>query len=85
MVVIFVKIVKKIIERKQAEMQKVYPGLKCFKEGVRQIPMENIPGVVERGWKSDPDKRSVSGRGCKSDPDKRSVTGRGWGNGGVGP
>ena len=68
MVVIFVKIVKKIIERKQAEMQKVYPGLKCFKEGVRQIPIENIPGVVERGW--------------KPDPDKRSVTGRGWGNGG---
>ena len=68
MVVIFVKIVKKIIERKQAEMQKVYPGLKCFKEGVRQIPIENIPGVVERGW--------------KPDPEKRSVTGRGWGNGG---
>ena len=63
MVVILVKIVKKIIERKQAEMQKVYPGLKCFKEGVRQIPIENIPGVVERGWKPDPDKRSVTGEG----------------------
>ena len=63
MVVIFVKIVKKIIERKQAEMQKVYPGLKCFKEGVRQIPIENIPGVMERGWKPDTDKRSVTGEG----------------------
>nr|XP_011432298.2 histone acetyltransferase KAT2A [Crassostrea gigas] len=50
------EIVKKIIERKQAEMQKVYPGLKCFKEGVRQIPIENIPGVLDRGWKPDPDK-----------------------------
>ena len=60
MVVIFVKIVKKIIERKQAEMQKVYPGLKCFKEGVRQIPIENIPGVMERGWKPDTDKRYVN-------------------------
>lgn len=40
-------------------MQKVYPGLKCFKEGVRQIPIENIPGVLDRGWKPDPDKRSV--------------------------
>lgn len=31
----FNQIVKKIIERKQVEMQKVYLGLKCFKEGVR--------------------------------------------------
>jgi histone acetyltransferase len=47
------QIVKKIIERKQSEMQKVYPGLKCFKEGVRQIPIENIPGILDRGWKPD--------------------------------
>lgn len=30
---------------------KVYPGLTCFKEGVRQIPVESIPGIRETGWK----------------------------------
>lgn len=39
------QIIKKLIERKQAQIRKVYPGLSCFKEGVRQIPIENIPGI----------------------------------------
>uniref|UniRef100_A0A4W3HBH0 Histone acetyltransferase n=1 Tax=Callorhinchus milii TaxID=7868 RepID=A0A4W3HBH0_CALMI len=39
------EIIKKLIERKQAEIRKVYPGLTCFKEGVRQIPIESIPGI----------------------------------------
>uniref|UniRef100_UPI00358E3E51 histone acetyltransferase KAT2B-like n=1 Tax=Myxine glutinosa TaxID=7769 RepID=UPI00358E3E51 len=39
------EIIKKLIERKQAQMSKVYPGLTCFKEGVRQIPIESIPGI----------------------------------------
>ncbi|XP_048416525.2 histone acetyltransferase KAT2A isoform X2 [Stegostoma tigrinum] len=46
-----VKIIKKLIERKQAQIRKVYPGLTCFKEGVRQIPIESIPGIQETGWK----------------------------------
>ncbi|KAK3102202.1 hypothetical protein FSP39_009584 [Pinctada imbricata] len=45
------EIVKKIIEHKQEKTQKVYPGLKCFKEGVRQVPIETIPGLQEQGWK----------------------------------
>uniref|UniRef100_UPI00358F1C47 histone acetyltransferase KAT2B isoform X2 n=1 Tax=Myxine glutinosa TaxID=7769 RepID=UPI00358F1C47 len=45
------EIIKKLIERKQAQMSKVYPGLTCFKEGVRQIPIESIPGIRETGWK----------------------------------
>ncbi|PIO36537.1 hypothetical protein AB205_0108590, partial [Aquarana catesbeiana] len=39
------EIIKKMIERKQAQIRKVYPGLSCFKEGVRQIPIESIPGI----------------------------------------
>uniref|UniRef100_A0A4W5JT53 K(lysine) acetyltransferase 2B n=1 Tax=Hucho hucho TaxID=62062 RepID=A0A4W5JT53_9TELE len=39
------EIIKKLIERKQAQIRKVYPGLSCFKEGVRQIPIESIPGI----------------------------------------
>nr|XP_057902749.1 histone acetyltransferase KAT2B isoform X2 [Doryrhamphus excisus] len=45
------EIIKKLIERKQTQIRKVYPGLSCFKEGVRQIPIENIPGIRETGWK----------------------------------
>ncbi|XP_005997841.1 histone acetyltransferase KAT2B isoform X2 [Latimeria chalumnae] len=45
------EIIKKMIERKQAQIRKVYPGLSCFKEGVRQIPIESIPGIRESGWK----------------------------------
>ncbi|NWU84918.1 KAT2A acetyltransferase, partial [Onychorhynchus coronatus] len=43
------EIIKKLIERKQAQIRKVYPGLTCFKEGVRQIPIESVPGIRE-GW-----------------------------------
>uniref|UniRef100_A0A669EVN7 histone acetyltransferase n=1 Tax=Oreochromis niloticus TaxID=8128 RepID=A0A669EVN7_ORENI len=39
------EIIKKLIERKQAQIRKVYPGLSCFKDGVRQIPIESIPGI----------------------------------------
>ncbi|XP_010633857.1 histone acetyltransferase KAT2A [Fukomys damarensis] len=42
------EIIKKLIERKQAQIRKVYPGLSCFKEGVRQIPVESVPGIRER-------------------------------------
>ncbi len=46
------EIVKKLIEMRRKKLQKAYPGLTCFKDGVRQIPIESIPGVVEAGYKS---------------------------------
>uniref|UniRef100_A0A8C4U5P0 Histone acetyltransferase n=1 Tax=Falco tinnunculus TaxID=100819 RepID=A0A8C4U5P0_FALTI len=51
------EIIKKLIERKQAQIRKVYPGLTCFKEGVRQIPIESVPGIRESPRKElkDPD------------------------------
>ncbi|KAH3876567.1 histone acetyltransferase KAT2B-like [Dreissena polymorpha] len=49
------EIVKRIIEQKQSVFQKVYPGLTCFKEGVRQIPIESIPGLQDSGWRPAPD------------------------------
>uniref|UniRef100_A0A8C4PIJ5 Histone acetyltransferase n=1 Tax=Equus asinus asinus TaxID=83772 RepID=A0A8C4PIJ5_EQUAS len=48
------EIIKKLIERKQAQIRKVYPGLSCFKDGVRQIPIESIPGISIKEPK-DPD------------------------------
>ena len=38
------EVLKKLIERKQAQIRKVHPGLACFREGVREIGIENIPG-----------------------------------------
>ncbi|OAD58747.1 Histone acetyltransferase KAT2B [Eufriesea mexicana] len=46
------EIIKKLIHQRQQEIQKVHPGLTCFKEGVRGIPVESIPGIRETGWKN---------------------------------
>jgi histone acetyltransferase len=51
------EIIKKLIEEKQKKSQKVYPGLTCFKDGNKVIPLENIPGIKESGWK--PEKTKV--------------------------
>ncbi|XP_060552458.1 histone acetyltransferase KAT2B-like, partial [Ruditapes philippinarum] len=50
------EIVKKIIEQKQEKFTKVYPDLTCFKDGVRHIPIESIPGLQDCGWRPAPDK-----------------------------
>ena len=34
-----------LIERKQAEIRKVHPGLSCFSEGVYRIDIKDIPGI----------------------------------------
>lgn len=47
------EILKELISQRQQEVQKIHPGLTCFKEGVRCIPVEAIPGLRESfpGWK----------------------------------
>ncbi|KAF4799309.1 Histone acetyltransferase KAT2A [Turdus rufiventris] len=60
------EIIKKLIERKQAQIRKVYPGLSCFKDGVRQIPIESIPGIRETGWKPSGKERGKEAK----DPDQ---------------
>ncbi len=46
-------IIHKLIEKKQNnELNKCYTGLSCFKDGIRQIPIESIPGVRECGYRS---------------------------------
>lgn len=61
------QIIKKLIERKQAQIRKVYPGLTCFKEGVRQIPIESVPGIRE-SWQGVRQKGSVLPlHGCSAD------------------
>lgn len=48
------EIVKELILQRQQEISKVHPGLTCFKEGIRTIPIESIPGLRDIGWKSVP-------------------------------
>ena len=44
------EILKKLVEKKQEQIRKVHSGLTCFKEGVREISVESIPGILETGW-----------------------------------
>ena len=44
------EILKKLVEKKQEQIRKVHPGLTCFREGVREISVESIPGILETGW-----------------------------------
>lgn len=48
------EIIKKLIERKQSDIRKVHPGLTCFREGVREIPVDTIPGIRDAGWRAPP-------------------------------
>ncbi|CAB3232174.1 unnamed protein product [Arctia plantaginis] len=43
------EIVKKLIDMRQKDVRKIHPGLTVFKEGVRSIPVECIPGLREAG------------------------------------
>uniref|UniRef100_T1JCV1 histone acetyltransferase n=1 Tax=Strigamia maritima TaxID=126957 RepID=T1JCV1_STRMM len=62
------EIIKKLIEKKQEQLRKIQPGLTCFKEGVREIPIESIPGIRESGWK--PDKTLSLMKQESMDPDQ---------------
>ena len=44
------EILKKLVEKKQEQIRKVLPGLTCFREGITEISVESIPGILETGW-----------------------------------
>ncbi|XP_050439018.1 histone acetyltransferase KAT2A [Adelges cooleyi] len=44
------EIVKSLVEEKRIGVEKQYPGLTCFLDGVRMVTIESIPGVMETGW-----------------------------------
>ena len=43
----FVKVVHQLIERKQAEIRKVHPGLSGFSDTVKRIDIKDIPGICK--------------------------------------
>ncbi|KAF4533073.1 hypothetical protein B566_EDAN002636 [Ephemera danica] len=67
------QILKKLIEQRQQEVQKVHPGLTCFNEGVRCIPVESIPGIRDTGWKP-PARSSRVTRGNDESMDIETLT-----------
>ena len=62
------EILKKLIERKQNQIRKVHAGLICFKDGVREIPIESIPGVLEAGYV--PPNEGKGSRAARNSDDK---------------
>ena len=66
------EILKKLVEKKQAQIRKVHSGLTCFREGVKEIAVESIPGILETGWEPSPgDKnRATKNSGESIDPDQ---------------
>lgn len=44
------EILKRLIEEKKDKVEKIHPGLTCFKD-VRYIHIEEIPGIRETGWR----------------------------------
>ena len=41
------QVVHQLIERKQAEIRKVHPGLTCFSDTCRKIAIKDIPGICK--------------------------------------
>ncbi|XP_075163523.1 gcn5 acetyltransferase [Haematobia irritans] len=69
------EILKELIAQRHNDVQKVRPGLTCFKEGLPSIPVESIPGLREIGWK--PQMRAHrAGRPLEesSDPEKLAAS-----------
>lgn len=64
------EILKKLIERKQNQIRKVHPGLTCFRDGVKEIPIENIPGILEAGYIPPERNSGRSTRNSEHDPDQ---------------
>ncbi|KAL4084428.1 hypothetical protein QTP88_028250 [Uroleucon formosanum] len=44
------EIVKRLVEEKHMKIERHNPGLTCFSDDVRMVPIKSIPGVVDAGW-----------------------------------
>ena len=48
--IMFVQVVHQLIERKQAEIRKVHPGLSGFSDTVKRIDIKDIPGIRKQSF-----------------------------------
>jgi len=67
------EILKKLIEKKQADIRKVHSGLTCFKDGVKDIPIECIPGILDTGWDPPPQAGSRNTRNSDEKADSEHL------------
>lgn len=37
-------------EEKRLNVEKSFPGLTCFSDGLKVVPIESVPGVLDAGW-----------------------------------
>ncbi|XP_065897152.1 histone acetyltransferase KAT2A-like isoform X2 [Dysidea avara] len=65
------EVIRQLIERKQAEIRKVHTGL-TFSQGIHRIDIQEIPGILETGWKPSPEDSSKHNE-LDKDPEKLSV------------
>lgn len=52
----------------------MHPGLTCFKDGVREIPVESIPGIQETGWEPPAHDKTRSTRNSDDKADQEHLT-----------
>ncbi len=65
------EILKKLIEKKQNQIRRVYPGLTCFRDGaIKEIPVESIPGVMEAGYVPPEASDSARSRSTRNSDDR---------------
>ncbi|KAL1501403.1 hypothetical protein ABEB36_006727 [Hypothenemus hampei] len=66
------KFVKQLIYQQQKSVSKVHPGITFFKDGVKSIPVESIPGLEETGYK--PATRVTRGQQLEESQDIDTLT-----------
>jgi len=67
------EILKMLVERKQEQIRQVHPGLSCFRDGVREIAVEAIPGILETGWEPPAVDKSRSSRNTDEKADQEHL------------
>ncbi|XP_060516786.1 histone acetyltransferase KAT2B [Cylas formicarius] len=67
------KFIKQLIYQQQRSVSKVHPGITFFKDGVKSIPVESIPGLEETGYK--PSTRTTRGQQLEESQDIDTLAG----------
>ncbi|XP_076270136.1 gcn5 acetyltransferase isoform X2 [Rhynchophorus ferrugineus] len=66
------KFIKQLIHQQQRTVSKIHPGITFFKDGVKSIPVESIPGLEETGYK--PATRTTRGQHLEESQDIETLT-----------
>ncbi|XP_030766635.1 histone acetyltransferase KAT2A [Sitophilus oryzae] len=66
------KFITQLIYQQQKTVSKIHPGITFFKDGVKNIPIESIPGLEETGYK--PATRTTRGQHLEESQDIDTLT-----------